>query len=390
MDERGRDDERGRGQGKTEHRKCREPRCEHARPEPYEEDGGQHQQSRKPNSASDVQHHEGGRDRERKRDHSTQPLLAQRPRHERHDQGQQSGGCDFLDSAPEGVSVEQCRLGGDEGHERPKRPQLEDGAGQRIENERQNGSGEHDRRLEEPRRVFPGQNVPEAEGQERPDRVAGAEVVAKYLRVRRLSEPGDIAAVLHGAVGESKPRGRVVERDVAGERRLSRKDDRRGIDREHADHAGQGPAVQPPPAPRVREPVPGDGEHEDEGRREPGGRAAHGGECGGHDDDREPDRQQQCARQTEVGRPLDEQAAADRDHAQHEREDDPADEDRHGRTAKWTESCRARLIRSTRSADRANLPRADDLAGLTGIRIEDLDLVTGSWKGEVDVRRQRA
>ena len=185
---------------------------------------------------------------------------------------------ELLDSAPERIGHEQSRLSSEKGDECPERSGGDQGRTNGVDRESEHGAGERERRLEQPRDVLSGQLAAEAERHERPEWIAGPEVVGEHLLVRRGGQPGERAAVIHHPIGERQPRRGVVERDVAGERRLPGEDDRGGVDSEDRDRDSDRPRVERPAS--CAKPEADDRERDRERCRELGGRSSHGDETG--------------------------------------------------------------------------------------------------------------
>ncbi len=227
-----------------------------------------------------------------------------------HERDHRRGG-HLLDSAPERIRKEKCRLRPQEPGEGAQRARRHEPRGRGIDRESEHRAVEGDRRLEEPRDVLAGQLPAETEGHERTERVAAAvQVVVEHLLVGGRRKAGERPAVVHHPVGQCEPRRRVVEGDVPGERRLPGEDDRRRIRRECARAARRRPGARPAEA-AASEAEAGEGEGDRGGRCEPGGRTGHRREVGLDDEDREPEREEQGARKRDPGQLLDEEPAAE-------------------------------------------------------------------------------
>ena len=136
--------------------------------------------------------------------------------------------------------------------------------------------------------------------------------------------------MLHDPIGHGEERRRVVEPDVAGERRLARKDDRCGEDREDGDGGPERPEVGPASALIVPSSRPATASATTSGACQRRGRAAQGRELARKDQQREADRQHEWRRQALAGDHPHEPSAAEGEPRQDEREDDPGDEERQG------------------------------------------------------------
>ena len=128
------------------------------------------------------------------------------------------------------------------------------GAGERPEPERENRGQPRHVRLDQPGDVGADDRPSDAERQEGADRVSVGEVERQRRLVARRCQAVEVAPMLHHPVGQRHPGRRVVEPDVAGERRLAGEDDRRRVDGVGAGRGEQRPAARPAAAGAARRP----------------------------------------------------------------------------------------------------------------------------------------
>ena len=174
--------------------------------------------------------------------------------------------------------------------------------------------------------------------------------------------------MFHHAVGHREVRRGVVELDVAGEGRLAREDDGRGEDCEDCECGAERPQVRTA-APDRPEQQSRDREPGRERRRQLGRRVGQRRELAGEDDERQPEREHERSRQALARGQLDQPSAAEREPREDERENDPGDE------------------QGQRLPDGRDAARRHEAQRPLRRRVEDLDLLVGAWKGDVDVRR---
>ena len=180
--------------------------------------------------------------------------------------------------------------------------------------------------------------VADPERRERSDGIAELVPVVVEIELEgRRRKSADGASVLEQAIGEVQPGGRVVERDVAGERGAAGENHGRPVDEVRADGGPCRPPVRAEVPPGKGEAEPCDRERDDERGRELRRRiVGRRDECD-DDDQAEARREQQDSLERAPADSLQEEAAAERQQPEDEREDEPRDKQTHLRAGRERE-----------------------------------------------------
>ena len=265
---------------------------------------------------------------------------------------------ELLHPAPERVPVEERRSARRRRDERTEGWRADDASDELVQHEREKAREEREVRLPRPGRI----DVHEprhAERQEAAERVAVAQPERQHRLVARRRQARDARPVRERVVEHPEPRGGVVQLHVAGERRLARRDDRRGVRGVCRGPGACRPRLESPAQACISDSESGDREGDHERHGELGRRIGHGREA--HEDHRgrEAGGRQQGQRKGTSRQCLECETASERHGQEHDREDDPGDDER-----------RHQLLRADRRAGsaegRSSCLRASDDAATSG------------------------